>query len=117
MSQKVLGLCYMSQTWHQTLKLAYHNCEWSFLQTIKPPHDHRFEAERKNFTHQCPILEVDGYALVVVSDMLDKVELTVIVHKERFDKSLGRSMLSISSKNGEQNICCKALLIASFPKF
>ena len=60
----------------------------AFLQTIEPPHGHRFEVERKYLTHQCLILRVDGYALVVMSNMLDKVELIVIVHKDGLDKSL-----------------------------
>ena len=75
------------------------------------------KVRREDLAHQCLILRVNGHALVIVIDMVNRVKLVIIVDKDGFNKSSSKSVFSISSENGKREICCKALLIASFPKF
>ena len=75
------------------------------------------KVRKEDLAHQRLILRVNGHALVIVIDMVNRVKLVIIVDKDGFNKSSSKSMLSISSENGEREICCKALLIASFSKF
>jgi len=59
------------------------------------------KVRKEDLAHQHLILRVNGHALVIVIDMVNRVKLVIIVDKDGFNKSSSKSVLSISSKNGE----------------
>ena len=56
---------------------------------------------REDLAHQRLILGVNGHALVIAIDMVNRVRLAIIVDKDGLNKSSGKLVLSFSSENGE----------------